>query len=378
MHRHLEAARRHFEIVSAHSEYAEASDLYFDPIPKRPLFLKLHRSRWRRWAQGLDALAGIAVSYRKILTAIAARKPDLLVAVAEFPVFIPAVRAARKAGIPIIAIVHDWSPAWLDFPRKLRPLANRRFRRTCQNCTITLSVSPELAAEFGGGWRHRVLYPIPGGGLDVARAPVASRAFQIIYAGIFHYFHSHEVADLCRELLKTNRSDLLRLYGPEPDWNAETARPVRDGNFYGGMVGQSEIPPLLSNASALLVICPFADSLAEFSRFSFPSKLTEYCRFGRPIVLWAPPESAAVKWAEHSKAARIVTDRDASSVLQALIELEHDSQLCERYSAAARNEAATTFQPERLNRIFLNALTEVFETASKHSFHRDVPLANAI
>lgn len=348
MHRHLSALGETYEITSAHLESGGQLSL------SRP-YVRLHASRFTRWAETLNVVCSFAVPARQLRPLVA--QADLVLVVAESPVFAPTVAEARRQGVPVVAIVHDWSPVWLNIPHRLRSLADARFLAACQRCTFTLSVSQELADALGGGPRHRLLYPIPEAAPAMPPA-VPPAGFHAVYAGVFHYFHAGEVSGLCDELLRRNRSDLLRLYGPPPDWSSAYAQPVRRGNFHAGFAPRAELPGRLAAAGALLVVCPFATQLSPFSKYSFPSKLTEYCRFGRPIVLWGPEYAAAIRWARESRAALVITDPKPAAVAEALLELERQPDLGAQLGQAARAAAATTFAPERLQAIFEDTLRD--------------------
>lgn len=366
MHRHLGALGDAFEITSVY--YAtEAGATSLPPLKRSRLYTWLQGSRFHRWSEALNAVFPFAITSRQLRPFVA--QADLVVVIAESPVFAPAVAAARRRGVPIVAIVHDWSPVWLDVPNRLRSLVDERFRATCQECTVTLSVSQELADALGGGTRHRLLYPVPAatGPAEASAAVSAPAAFSAVYAGMFHYFQAGEVAGLCEELIRRNRPELLRLYGPPPDWSAAYAQPVRRGNFHAGFVAQAELAARLASAGALLVICPFAPHLAAFAKYSFPSKLTEYCRFGRPIVLWGPEHAAAVRWAQQSGSVVVVTDPDPAAVVEALLELERQPARRQQFGEAARAAAETTFSPARLQGVFESALREALgQSAAAH------------
>ena len=96
-------------------------------------------------------------------------------------------------------------------------------------------------------------------------------------------------------------------FGPRPHWgDALDARMIEHGIFRGYMP-LAELDSTLAAASCLLVIMPFSETGRRFATYSFPSKLTEYTRFGRPIVIWGPKYWSAVDWAERSHAALAAT-----------------------------------------------------------------------
>lgn len=363
MYRHLIALAGKFAVVQAHTEPA--------PQPRDTILLRLspwlQRTRGRRqrqWANGLDALWGWGLRRGEIERAIRASRADIVVVVAEPPVFLPAVRAANRLGVPIVAVAHDWSNVWLDLPWRLRALVDRNFVRACRRCSVVLSVSEELAAAIDAP-NVEVLFPIPGDERPTASPAAAPPAFHAVYAGIFHHFHAREMSALCAELARRGRTDLLQLWGLEPDWSWPVIQPVRDGGFYRGIANHQRLAEILGAAGALLVICPFGAEWEKFARYSFPSKLTEYCRFGRPVIVWGPPHAAAVRWGKRTGAVRVIEAPDPTLVVESLLEWERDPHAARQIGEAAAHEAATTFSPQRLQGVFENALARAWEAGTR-------------
>lgn len=355
MHRHLSAVASRFEIHRAHVEAPDKNDQNYTELTLSPCYRQLCRTRWfTRWANAIDLTIGFAVSLAQLHSLIKRIRPDIVLTVAEPPVFRAVSAVAKTLRLPLVTVVHDWAPVWVDLPGKLRTVADQRFHCDCKRSTFTLNVSQEFAERFGGGWRHRVLLPIPGESRPASHGPTAP--FHALYAGVFHYQQRTEMAGLCAELLRRDQPTLLRVIGrPPPDWNSADMAPVRAGGFYAGFHKNAALDHAFASASALLVICPFAENLKLFSHYSFPSKLTEYARHKRPLLLWAPPYAAAVKWALQHNAALVVTDPDPRAVADALLNLEADDDLRAQLVASIET-AAKEFSPNILNARFEETL----------------------
>ena len=91
----------------------------------------------------------------------------------------------------------------------------------------------------------------------------------------------------------------------------------------------------------------------------FATKLVDYSRAGRPVVIWAPETSAVVQWAKKSRAALCVTDPDARALLSALAHLKSDRALQLELAARMRRAYETEFSPVRLQQQFLEGLNSV-------------------
>ena len=360
LHRHLAHIAPRFEISRAHLDPPLPNDAPYTRLKPSLLYSRLrpHR-RWGRWIEALDVTVGCALSRRQLSSLVRKHRPDLILTVAEPPVLLPLTAIARSCRVPLVTIVHDWSPVWLNLPGKIRPLAGRRFVADCRAATLTLNVSAELAERFGGGPRQRLLPPVPA--LNPRPAAPPPERFHALYAGIFHYFHGTEMIALCTELTRRRRSDLLRIIGLEPDWANPDMALVKTSGFHRGFLPRADVASAFDAAGALLIICPFAQNLDAFSRYSFPSKLTEYSQHGRPLILWAPKHAAAVTWARRHDAALVVTDPDPSAVADALLRLEADPALRSPLTTSAES-VATTFSPAALNARFEESLWDALAT----------------
>jgi hypothetical protein len=91
----------------------------------------------------------------------------------------------------------------------------------------------------------------------------------------------------------------------------------------------------------------------------FATKLVDYSRAGRPVVIWAPETSAVVQWAKKSRAALCVTEPDARALLSALAHLKRDKALQLELAAQMRRAYETEFSPVRLQQQFMEGLNSV-------------------
>jgi hypothetical protein len=92
---------------------------------------------------------------------------------------------------------------------------------------------------------------------------------------------------------------------------------------------------------------------------SFATKLVDYSRAGRPVVIWAPETSAVVQWAKKSKAAVCVTEPDARALLSTLMDLKRNKALQLELAARMRRAYETEFSPVKLQQQFMEGLNSV-------------------
>jgi len=87
---------------------------------------------------------------------------------------------------------------------------------------------------------------------------------------------------------------------------------------------------------------------------SFPSKLAHYAQFHKPIVIWGPEYCSAVRWARVNSSALCVTDPSPSALVRALETLNVTER--ERWAAKVRAAANDDFNPDKIQRQFLDAI----------------------
>jgi hypothetical protein len=84
--------------------------------------------------------------------------------------------------------------------------------------------------------------------------------------------------------------------------------------------------------------------------------MVEYCRLGRPIVIWGPEYSTAMLWGRESGAALCVHSERPEDFMKALEKLAGDLELRQSLARNARQAYETQFHPDLLQEIFEKSL----------------------
>lgn len=352
LHRHFTLLGNRFEIHRAHEDPSLPGEENYTQLPPRPLHDRLMRSRLVRLAERLENTRGFFHSRRALRAIIDRVRPDIIVTIAEGTLYMPVRSLALARDIPLVTFFHDWSPSWPGVPAACRPGAEATFRRAYRDSAVSFCVCDEIRDALGGHPNAPILHPIPNPNpAPVAADTSAGIPFHALYAGVFHTLYAAEMKALCRELVRARATNLLRIIGPDPGWPAEDARPLCEHNIYHGFQ-KAGLPTWLAAAPAHLVISSFEPGFEDYSRYSFPSKIPEYCRYGRPLVIWGPAHAASVRWARRTDAGLVVDNPDPAALVAALRDL---AAAPERRAALARHTARlaeTTFQPARLQSVF--------------------------
>jgi len=101
-----------------------------------------------------------------------------------------------------------------------------------------------------------------------------------------------------------------------------------------GWKSQEDAASILSRCDILYCPYPFDASMAEVSKYSFPSKLVLYLAAGRPIVLHGPGDSSPARYIRAKQCGAIADRLVASAVFNELERLTLDPR---RYAEIARN-----------------------------------------
>ncbi|MCU0791562.1 MAG: glycosyltransferase [Opitutaceae bacterium] len=357
MHRHLVLAARSHEVLVARFEDGPATGLRELRLSSRRWMRRGLASRRRRHFAALDACLGLRAHDAELARAAADFGADLVLTVAEGGLCHNARRVARRLGLPLAVVYHDWSPDWRDHPRWSRDWIERAFIRLHRESRTSLCVSAPLLAALGERPGALVLPPLPDPTpLSPALAP--EHFGPAVYAGVLNGLVEPEVRALAAHCLETAGADApLRFFGPRPHWGDALDERLARAGLYLGFQSAEVLQAALSAAACLLVIMPFGAASRRFTRLSFPSKLVEYTHFGRPIVVWGPADCSAALWARETGAAMVVSDPDPRAAMDALTRLS--TPRCEeaaRLGKAARQAYETLFRPSVIHERFEAAL----------------------
>lgn len=79
-------------------------------------------------------------------------------------------------------------------------------------------------------------------------------------------------------------------------------------------VAYQDLPKVFASADFLILPYDFSRKSIQFIQYSMPTKASEYMVSGTPIIVFAPPETALVKYAAQHHWATIVTENQVSSL----------------------------------------------------------------
>jgi glycosyltransferase involved in cell wall biosynthesis len=295
-------------------------------------------------------------------------KPDAIMTVGHGNLWRLALREARSSRVPLVTIFHDWWPDLSGTHEILRPLVDKKVRALHQNSTVSLCVCQGMSAALGPHRRAEVLYPLPGGCPPLvspgAQLLSGLGGLKVVYMGNLGDYGA--MVQTALEAMKNHPRIRLEVGGRCPAWPASFRIEMQERGLWHGFVPQEELSNWLVRADAFLVAMRFESHSRRFMETSFPSKLTHYAQFHKPIVIWGPDYCSAVRWARERGSALCVTDPSPLALVRALETLNPAER--ERWAAKAREAANNDFNPDKIQKQFLDAIEHaVKKTATPQS-----------
>ena len=324
-----------------------------------PILRLIRRTPFRGWGEAFEVLRQGRRWDQRARSIVRSFKPQVLLTVAAGDGCHAALRVAREFRVPVVTIFHDW---WPDIvPRGVGAGEELRFRKLYQGSEVALCVSAGMRAALGTHPDARLLWPIPG------KSPVSSedgqggpafphKGFRVFYAG-----NLREYAQMLRAALQVMKGDpLVRLEvrGTSPRWPVSFREEMRAVGMYHEFAPSEDLYHWLANANAFLVTSAFEPSMRRMMETNFPSKLAEFARFGRPLVLWGPKYSTLIQWGLSGSRGLSVTQADPLVLRSALENLATSPDEQQRLAAASRKAASLDFDPDVIQSEFMRAIQD--------------------
>lgn len=287
-------------------------------------------------------------------------RPEAVLTVAHGRAWNLAAKISQFLEVPLHLVLHD------DFPEMctgqnagLRYLIPQ-FGKVYRAASSRLCVSPFMVEEYRKqfGVDGTVLYP---GRAASARFPVPqfesneqNGPLKYAFAGTLS---APDVVDAIDRLAHAVRSTggEVRLYGPF-DLQQLRARGLAAQNIacVGLVPSDQIIQTLRSEADVLFVPISFAQSVRKNMSIHFPSKLTDYTATGKPILVYGPEYSSAIRWGQQFDQT-ILTCIDTESLVAAIGRLQ-DSSFRSMIGQSSWHLGNELFNHDVIERAFLNAL----------------------
>jgi glycosyltransferase involved in cell wall biosynthesis len=318
---------------------------------------RLMRTSARYWANDMDYLMHTTLPLEKRLPAPPTSARTVVLTLAYRSGCWVAQRYAKRHGLPLAVRFDDWWPDIALVHAPVRKHLERRFLELHRSADLSLCISEGMLKALGPHRNARVILPIPDAKpIKPSKCKDSAGEFRVGYSGnMFDY--SDMLADLAQLALK--QRDVRIEFRGRPRWPQALIHEMKHRHLLHDFEPGPGFDDWLGSFDAYLVVMFFDAAQRRRTETCFATKLVDYSRAGRPVVIWAPESSAVVQWTKKSKAALCVTDPDARALLAALADLKRDRALQLELGARIRRAYEAEFSPVGLQQQFMEALNSV-------------------
>ena len=364
MHRHL-VERNPFELhVASNADFAD--DLLVHTSLRLPYPIdRLRRSRFgprlAAWVTDYENLIWPLTVNRALEEAVEEFRPQVILTLAECGLCHIARNTARRHGLPLAGLFLDWFPMTKghyghDWTQQI---LSRRYRELFAACDLAFCTSDGMQEMLGAHRNSHLIYPMPGRHRMPEKPwPPSNGKFRLVYVGAVQNFYGRMLCSLIKEIEATNDLEII-VIGPNADWPAELLERAKTKGIYLGFKPPEEAAEVLASADAMLVVMSFEKQHELFMRTSFTTKFLDYVAFGKPVILWGPDYCTPVRVARKQGGAAVISVNDAGAVVALCRQIAGDYALNEKLSKEALHMHQTLFNPDRLQDVFVQRITEL-------------------
>lgn len=153
-----------------------------------------------------------------------------------------------------------------------------------------------------------------------------------------------------------------------------------DNVVHNSFVSYNDLPKIFSEADFLLLPYDFSPESVKYIRFSMPTKAPEYMISGTPVIVFAPEDTAIVKYAEKENWAKVVTENSIEKLSEAIKELIESKDLRKQIAQNAIKTAeinhSSTDVTNRFKKVICSLVNEssvdVGSDGTKYLFYKSV------
>ena len=367
MYRHL-VERTPFELhVASNADFADNLLIHTHlklPWPVEKLRKSRLGPRFKRRIFDFQNFVWPHFGHKSLRASVESFKPDLIFTVADTSVCEIARKTADEFNLPLVGFFMDWVPL-MDGHFGLKTtqkILSNRFKRFYSRCDLAFCISEGMHLELGPHSNAKILYPIA----IQKKAPKKikhdkSPQFRLVYVGSALGFYGRMLQRLAVDIEKSQNVQLL-IIGPNSDWPIDLKIRMEFKGILLGTKKPEESEKFLQDADALLVVMSFEKAYELFMKTSFNTKICDYAAFGKPLIFWGPNYCAPSILLKNENAAMLVTKDAPKGVIEAAEKLASDPGELDRLAGASSRLNQTTFNPDRLQGIFVSEIQNVVET----------------
>jgi glycosyltransferase involved in cell wall biosynthesis len=249
---------------------------------------------------------------------------------------------------------------------------DREFRQLLDRATMLMGISEEMANEYKrrynktfltfhntidmGFWKknQRSRYEING-------SPT------LLYAGRIGMGIDSSLELIAKAVQRVNNEAgisirfILQTQG-KPEWMNQY-----NCVSHKGFVPYDLLPRVFAEADFLLLPYDFSPESIKYIKYSMPTKAPEYMVSGTPIIIFAPHDTATVKYATRYNWAKIITENDLEAVAAGIRQLVENKELRASIARNAVSIAEKNHNSINVTSEFQNAISSLAEKGYRSS-----------
>ena len=363
MHRQL-VERNPFELHVASNADFDNGLLVHTTLRLPYLMYRLRKSRFgprlAPWITDYENLIWPLTANEALEEAVEKFQPEVILTLAECGLCHIARKTAQRHRIPLAGLFLDWFPVMKGHygHKSTQRILSQRYHELYAACDLAFCTSDGMQEMLGPHPNSHVIYPMPGRHRVPEKSwPPSNGKFRLVYVGAVENFYGRMLCSLIEKIETTNDLEIF-VVGPN-DWPGESLQRAKAKGICLGFKPAEEAAKVVAGADALLVVMSFEKEHELCMRTSFRTKFLDYVAFGKPVILWGPEYCTPVRVARKHGGAAVVSSSDADAVVALSRQIAADSALSEKLSNEALQLHQTLFNPDRLQDIFVQKITEL-------------------
>lgn len=287
---------------------------------------------------------------KRFLVFIEEFRPDIIYTqLASVAIINFIIEIQQKTKIPIVVhIMDDW-PILLNNEGILgffwNNYTHRRFKFLLKLTSLNLAISDEMAHEYSRRYNNKwyayqntasICIKEPS---DIIVKDHDLSSFKIGYFGRIGTANKLSIVEFGKAVEKIDKNLKIKFYIYSPDSNQ-----IEHENFKNVTLKKTVSYELvhyeMSKYDLLLLPLDFNKTSLRFSRYSLPTKAIDYMCSGVPIVIYAPIETAIVRYAKKLDFAYCITEKSIDSLLRGIIFLYNNRE----YLQNLRNKSVEVYK----------------------------------
>jgi len=132
--------------------------------------------------------------------------------------------------------------------------------------------------------------------------------------------------------------------------------------IHNSFVSYNDLPKVFSESDLLVLPYDFSPLSIKYIRFSMPTKASEYMITGTPILIFAPAETAVVKYAKKYNWAKVITESNIETITSSIKQLIENKDLREEYAKNAIKIAEKNHNSAQVTKLFKNEICSIKRT----------------